>query len=205
MVCTRGQRVAAAPAALPATRRVGCRRAVTASCSEEKAVRFDWSLLADGTLVPIIVGANLALVVSIARLAHSIHLRQTSPVGNLIIGNYEDTIFVGIGNVGMGPMKIRNVKATYRNGVADAKTIYSSIFENANEIEGRIVASDERLTLLSFGFVPGSRFDDERRARIRNILKDITIELCYTDGKEKVEYTLTQDLALFGTRRRTRV
>jgi hypothetical protein len=57
---------------------------------------------------------------------------------------------------------------------------------------------------VSFGFVPGSRFDDERRARIRNILKDITIELCYTDSKERVEYTLTQDLALFGSRRQAR-
>jgi len=28
--------------------------------------------------------------------------------------------------------------------------------------------------------------------------------LCYTDGKEKVEYTLTQDLSLFGNRRQAR-
>ncbi len=119
----------------------------------------------------------------------------------MIIGNYEDLIFVGVGNAGMAPMRIRKLKATYMNGVADAKTIYSSIFKNADEIEGRIVASEERLTILSFGFVPGSRYDDERRARIRRILKDITIELCYTDGKEKVEYTLTQDLSLFGGRR----
>lgn len=164
-------------------------------------MRFDWSLLADGTLIPIIVGANLAIIVYVARLAHSIHQRQTSPIGNLIIGNYEDLIFVGIGNSGMAPMRIRNLRATYKDGVADAKTIYSSIFENADEVEGRIVASAERLTLLSFGFIPGSRFDDERRATIRNILKDITIELCYTDGQEKVEYTLTQDLSMFGGRR----
>ena len=164
----------------------------------------DWSLLADGTLIPIIIGANLAIIVYAARVAHSIHQRRTLPIGNLIIGNYEDIVFVGIGNAGMGPMKIRNLKATYKDGVADAKIIYSSIFKNADAIEGRIVAAEERLTILSFGFIPGSRYDDEKRTRIRRILKDITIELCYTDSKEKVEYTLTQDLSLFGRRRPAR-
>jgi len=164
----------------------------------------DWTLLADGTLVPIIIGANLALIVYIARLGHSIQQRQTTPIGTLVLGNYEDTIFVGIGNTGMGPMKIRNLKATSRDGSAHAEGTISSFLKSASEIEGRMVDSAERLTLLSFGFVPGSRFDDERRARIRGILKDITVELCYTDGKEKVEYTLTQDLSLFGNRRQAR-
>jgi hypothetical protein len=164
----------------------------------------DWTLLADGTLVPIIIGANLALIVYIARLGHSIHQRQTTPIGTLVLGNYEDMIFVCIGNAGMGPMKIRNLKATARDGYADVEGTISSFLKSAGEIEGRTVASEERLTLLSFGFVPGSRFDDERRARIRDVLKDITIELCYTDGKEKVEYILTQDLSLFGNRRQAR-
>jgi len=164
----------------------------------------DWTLLADGTLVPIIIGANLALIVSIARVAHSIQQRQTTPIGTLVLGNYEDLIFVGIGNAGIGPMKIRNLKATSRDSSADAEGTISLFLKSAREMEGRLVASSERLTLLSFGFVPGSKFDDERRARIRGILKDITIELCYTDGKEKVEYTLTQDLSLFGNRRQAR-
>lgn len=164
-------------------------------------MRLDWSLLADGTLIPIIIGANLAIIVYVARLAHSIHQRQTLPIGNLIIGNYEDLIFVGIGNTGMGLMKIRNLKARSKDNGAHSEETIKSFFAKAGEMEGRIVASAERLTLLSFGFIPGSRFDDERRATIRNILKDITIELCYTDGMEKAEYTLTQDLSLFGGRR----
>jgi hypothetical protein len=170
-------------------------------CGAELNAPVDWTLLADGTLIPIIIGANLALIVYAARMAHSIHQRRILPIGNLIIGNYEDMIFVGIGNEGMGPLKIRNLKATSRAFAADAQATISSFLKSASEIQGRIVASSERLTLLSFGFVPGSRFDDERRARIRSALKDITIELCYTDGKEKVEYTLTQDLSLFGSRR----
>lgn len=161
----------------------------------------DWSLLADGTLIPIIVGANLALIVYVARLAHSIHQKQTSPIGSMIVGNYEDMIFVAIGNMGMGPMKIRNLKARSKDTAAHSEAAIKSFFSNTDELQGRTVASAERLTLLSFGFVPGSRFDDERRATIRNSLKDITIELCYTDSKEKVEYTLTQDLSLFGSRR----
>jgi hypothetical protein len=164
----------------------------------------DWTLLADGTLIPIIIGANLALIVYVARLAHSIHQRQTTPIGNLILGNYDDMIFVGISNAGMGPMKIRNLKATSTDGSADAEGTLGSFLKSAREIKGRTIDSSERLTLVSFGFVPGSRFDDERRARIREILKDITIELCYTDGKEEVEYTFTQDLSLFGRRRRAR-
>ena len=175
-----------------------------ARCGAEVNTPVDWTLLADGTLIPIIVGANLALIVSIARLGHSIQQRQITPIGTLVLGNYEDMIFVGICNAGMGPMKIRNLKATSRDGSTDAERTISSFRKSANEIEGRMVASAERLTLLSFGFVPGSRFDDERRARIKAILKDITIELCYTDGKEKVEYTLTQDLSLFRNRRRAR-
>src|SRR5208337_111831 len=127
-----------------------------------------------------------------------------TPIGTLVLGNYEDLIFVGIGNAGIGPMKIRNLKATSRDSSADAEGTISLFLKSAREMEGRLVASSERLTLLSFGFVPGSKFDDERRARIRGILKDITIELCYTDGKEKVEYTLTQDLSLFGNRRQAR-
>jgi hypothetical protein len=164
----------------------------------------DWTLLADGTLIPIIIGANLALIVYVARLALTVNQRQTTPIGTLVLGNYEDTIFVGIGNAGMGPMKIRNLKATSRDGSTDAEGTISSFLKSADDIEGRVVASAGRLTLLSFGFIPGSRFDDERRARIREILKDITIELCYTDGNEKVEYTLTQDLSLFGKRRQAR-
>ncbi len=164
----------------------------------------DWTLLADGTLVPIIIGTNLALIVYIARLGQSIHQRQSTPIGNLVLGNYEDTIFVGIGNAGMGPMKIRDLKATSAGYSADAEGILSSLLKSATEIEGRIIASSERLALVSFGFVPGSKFDDERRVRIREVLKDITIELCYTDGKEKIEYTLTQDLSLFASKRRTR-
>ena len=165
----------------------------------------DWTLLADGTLIPIIIGANLALIVYVARVAHSIQQRQTTPIGTLVLGNYEDLIFVGVSNAGMGPMKIRNLKATSRDGSADAAGTISSFLKTGSEIEGRIVAAAERLTLLSFGFIPGSPFDDERRARIRGILKDITIELCYTDYREKVEYTLTQDLSLFGSRRRARL
>ena len=179
------------------------KRKLCAWCGVE-LTPVDWTLLADGTLVPIIIGANLALVVHVARLAHSIHRRQTTPVGTLILGNYDDMIFVGIGNAGIGPMKIRNLKATSRDGTADAEGTIRSFLQSASEIEGRTVNSFERLTLLSFGFVPGSRFDDARRARIREILKDITIELCYTDSREKVEYTLTQDLSLFGKRRPAR-
>jgi len=164
----------------------------------------DWTLLADGTLVPIIIGANLALIVYIARLCHSLQQKQTNPIGTLVLGNYEDVIFVGIGNAGMGPMRIRRLQATSRDGSADAEATISSFLKSAGEMEGRIVASAERLTLLSFSFIPGSKFDEERRARIRSILKDITIELCYTDGKEKVEYMLTQDLSLFGNRRQAR-
>jgi hypothetical protein len=171
------------------------------SCDASMNTPVDWSLFADGTLVPIIVGANLAIIVYVARLAHSIHQRRTLPIGNLIIGNYDDLIFVGIGNTGMGLMKIRNLKAKSKDRAAHSEATIESYFGKAEKMEGRIVASAERLTLLSFGFIPGSRFDDERRAAIRNILKDITIELCYTDGKEKVEYTLTQDLSLFGNRR----
>ena len=176
-----------------------------ARCSAEVNTPVDWTLLADGTLIPIIIGANLALILYIARLGHSIQQRQATPIGTLVLGNYEDMIFVGISNAGMGPMKIRNLKATSRDGSADADGTISSFLESAGEIEGRIVASAERLTLLSFGFIPGSRFDDERRARIRTVLKDITIELCYTDREEKVEYTLTQDLSLFGSRRPARI
>lgn len=192
---------------LPADRIVSGGRARASgsdSCGAALNTPVDWSVLADGTLIPIIIGANLALIVYAARLAHAIHQRQTSPIGNLIVGNYEDLIFVGIGNAGMGLMKIRNLKASSKDGTADAEATISSFLKSADQIEGRIIASAERLTLVSFGFVPGSRFDDERRARIRNILKDITIELCYTDSKEKVEYTLTQDLALFGSRRQAR-
>jgi len=161
--------------------------------------------------VPIVIGANLALIVYVARLAHTIHQRQVTPIGTLVLGNYEDMIFVGIHNAGMGSMKIRNLKAisangwASANGSADAGGTIGSLLKSASEIEGRLVASSERLTLVSFGFVPGSRFDDERRARIREILKDISIELCYTDVNEKVEYTLTQDLSLFGRRRQARV
>lgn len=176
-----------------------------ARCGAKLNTPVDWTLLADGALVPIIIGANLALIVYIARLGHSIHQRQTTPIGTLVLGNYEDMIFVGIGNAGMGPMKIRNLTATSRDGSPDAEGTISSFLKSAGEIEGRLVASAERVTVLSFGFIPGSRFDDERRARIRAILKDITIELCYTDGKEKVEYTLTQDLSLFGSRRQARI
>jgi hypothetical protein len=164
----------------------------------------DWTLFADGTLVPIIVGANLAIVVYVAHLAYSIHQSRGMPIGNVIIGNYQDTIFVNIRNSGMGVMKIANLKIMANGYLTPSETTIEAFVEKAEEMAGRMLSPSEELTLLSFGFIPGSRFDDERRTRISNVLKGMTILMCYTDSEEQVEYTLTQDLSLFGRRRHAR-
>jgi hypothetical protein len=159
---------------------------------------FDWTLFADGTLVPIVIGANLAIVVYVARLAYTIHQQRTVPIGNVIVGNYQDAIFVAIRNAGMGEMKIRNLKILAKSYGEPWEAAIKTFVEHAEKIEGRILSPSEKLDLLSVRFIPGSRFDDERRTRIRKVLRDMTIVMCYTDSKEQVEYTLTQDLSWFG-------
>ena len=165
---------------------------------------FDWTLFADGTLVPIVIGANLAIVVYVARLAYTIHQSREMPIGNVIIGNYQDAIFVAIRNAGMGEMKIRNLKILATSYGEPWEAPIKTFVEDLEKTEGRILSPSEKLDLLSIGFIPGSRFDDEKRTSIRNALKGMTILMCYTDSKEQVEYTLTQDLSLFGRGRSAR-
>lgn len=147
----------------------------------------DWGDFGD--YVGGVSGPIIALLgVLIAVRLNSIQVRLAKPYGDIVIGNYEDCLYVDLRNKGVGTMIIKKVVAKPQQGLIktnliDLMPILSSGKKWTNfvhEIEGKALSPGEKLNFLKieFGETPS---DAGIRENIREALSKIEISVEYID------------------------
>ena len=136
------------------------------------------------------------------------NLKSVRPIGRITVGDYENDIYVSILNNGIGPLiiksfKAKNSKISSTTGLIDI--VPTDINNNviwtdfASNFDNRAIKAGERLYLLRLTFEEKADQQQENiKTRLRNFLKDLTVELQYTDIYEKRTYTIERKLDWFG-------
>ncbi|MBG6158268.1 hypothetical protein IWQ52_004255 [Labrenzia sp. EL_159] len=111
------------------------------------------------------------------------------PFANIFFGDYEDNVFVGIENVGLGPMIIKDIKYSDKDGNSHDALIelmptlspgytWNTYVSDTND---RALAPNTRLKLIQLS---GSDIDplfSRDRDKVRKELDKLILELTYTD------------------------
>jgi hypothetical protein len=136
------------------------------------------------------------------------NLKSVKPIGRITAGDYENDIYVSILNNGIGPLIIKdflakNNRISSKTGLIDIvpTDINNSVIwtDFASNFETRAIKAGERLYLLRLTFEEQADQNQETiKTKLRNFLKDLTIELQYTDIYEKRTYKIVRELDWFG-------
>jgi len=162
--------------------------------------------------------ALIALLVSIASVyfvykaldQQKIHNQNSvKPISFIAAGNYENCLYVSIENNGTGPLIIKEL--TVKNKTRTTSNVIDIIPDDLSKsivfskyttnLSNRAILAGTELFLLEY------RIDKElineepyksHRTALRNALKNITIELTYTDIYGKVELKEERKMDWFG-------
>jgi hypothetical protein len=162
--------------------------------------------------------ALCALFVSITSVFFSVqalniqrehNYKTVKPIGIIVVADYENKIFIRIDNCGVGPLLIK--KITVKNKTISATTVIDLIPERLNEriiwadfaaaLEGKAISVGENLHLILWEADIESYEQQkiiEDRRDIRNVLKDISVILEYTDIYEKNTFKVERSMEWFG-------
>ncbi|QNU66015.1 hypothetical protein EHE19_014140 [Ruminiclostridium herbifermentans] len=167
------------------------------------------------------IGTMLAAITSIFAIVVSIityesqrrfNVNSVKPILNIVFGDYETHIFIRVHNNGLGPAIIKNlqcenIKNEKANSVIELipqeiiiKTQMGSKIVNLHSfndfvesIEGRVIAPDNEITLVSY--TPTDALDIQG---IRQILKDLVIRVDYADIYDNKQSSCIRDCKWFG-------
>lgn len=167
------------------------------------------------------IGTMLAAITSIFAIVISIityvsqrkfNINSVKPILNIVLGDYENYIYIKVQNNGMGPAKIKNFECeNYKNEKADSvielipkeiiintqmrsKTVKLHSFNDFVEsIEGKVIAPDKEIILVSYS--PTDALD---RQGIRKVLKDLVIRIDYADIYDNKQNLCIRDCNWFG-------
>ncbi|OGC02496.1 hypothetical protein A2V82_02035, partial [candidate division KSB1 bacterium RBG_16_48_16] len=125
--------------------------------------------------------------------------------GNIIVADYENRMSVDIQNAGLGPLIIKKFVALDKNdnelnslieAFKDSKIKeWTSFIE---QIKDRIIPPSKKLNLIEMHYDVNNNTDIENREIIRNVLKEITIKVYYTDVYGEKENFVQRKLDFFG-------
>ena len=154
--------------------------------------------------------AFLALIVSIVSIvftAIQVNIQKThyknlvKPISKIGLGDYENHIFLKISNNGLGPLIVK--KITVKNKYLTTESSFIDIlpkefaksthWENyTTKYEGRVLRQGQYLELISWKQSIAEEYHSpkkvkEQRDALRSCLKDVSIDIKYTDiyGKEE--------------------
>ncbi len=165
----------------------------------------EWGTFGDyigGVLNPVISILTLAVTTYIAvsfneyqkqqqNEANQRQERLVRPLANILVGDYEEQIQVKIRNAGLGPLTIKEVKIfspeNTRNSFKNLIDIMPAHPENltwsdfAFKIETKVIAAGAELNLIELTGKTSNNDFEEFKTKVRFALKDIIIEVLYTD------------------------
>lgn len=167
-----------------------------------------------GVLNPIISLINLVVLTYITISINRIEDQRNQwtlqelarPVGQIICGDYEDLIEVKLKNCGLGPLLIRNIIIKKTDG-----SISNSLIDEMPEILGGLswadfvidainyaIPKDSEINLIKIKHDPNDYNFKIYKTSIRKILKEITIEVEYTDMYNRPMANAIRNLSFFG-------
>jgi hypothetical protein len=164
--------------------------------------------------------AFFALVTSIASIYFTFHslraqkehnLMSVRPIGIISAVDFDNNIYVGIKNNGIGPLIISDFKVS-KSGF-ETTHLMTILPENIQKINwtdyvsddiimiGSVIKPGEELYLIQLTFdisFPTQNANEEIKIELWNSLKDLTIEMTYTDIYEKQKFSTKRKLNWFG-------
>ena len=151
---------------------------------------------------------SIILTIQTLKTQKQHNLKSVKPIGYIISGNYENDIYIAIGNNGIGPLIIKEFKVS--NSRLSALNLIDIIPSNINDnvtwkdytsnIVGRAIKSGDRIYLLRLSFDEIEMQQDKNIAikkELREFLQDLILELTYTDIYEKETYNAIKNLGHF--------
>lgn len=162
-------------------------------------------------------GAFLVSIASLCFTSRELKLQRqhnykaVKPIGNIVVGDYENKIFIRIDNDGIGPLIIK--KLTVKNQERTKDTIIDIIpaeiskriqwSDFATSLEKKAIPAGQKLNILVWEINDtykhlGQEKIIKDRTDLRDVLKDITMTLDYTDVYEVKKYQIEQSLNWFG-------
>lgn len=160
-----------------------------------------------------ILTSIIAIIISITTYRSQVQHNKNSvkPILNIILGDYENDLYVRIDNNGVGPAIIKNVSCSNRRDEknclikliprevrvttphADAIVSLFPLTDFVEDISGRTIAPEKHIVLLEL-LEP----DSKKRIALRTVLKEITIHIEYTDIYRKETFVVERELSFFG-------
>jgi hypothetical protein len=111
------------------------------------------------------------------------------PIGHIVVGDYEDDIFVRLRNDGVGPLILENV-TVFRNG--SRKNTKTALIDFMPElpggyawttfvrgVNGRALSPDGQITLIELKGEPSYEDFDSSKVIVRRELSTLCIEISY--------------------------
>lgn len=160
----------------------------------------------------------VAIVISLAAIILTIvqiviqrehNFKSIKPIGTINVADYLHEIHVTIGNAGIGPLIIQDIKVYNKSRTANnlidvlpddlVKAIIWTDF--VAQLKGRAVQAGEDIFLVQAEFPDIDEISEdliEFRKSLRDCLKDITVEFSYIDIYEKNTYQAKRELDWFG-------
>lgn len=163
----------------------------------------DWSSFGSyvgGIIGPLLMIGNIIFL-------YYLNYQQTrdlqKPFGVIDIGDYEDKIYVRLKNIGAGPLIIENVRVVYKGEEKDnlidfmpdlPKGVYWNDF--VRETKGKGVGRDSYMNLI---LIESENEDIKSKLKkeIREILKDVTVEIFYNNIFKEYEGSVSRSLKVF--------
>lgn len=138
------------------------------------------------TAILAIVASTISICIAMMNMRwQRIHYRKTlMPIGSIIMGDYEDNIFVRLRNDGAGPMILDDIEVLRRDekvgsaliDLMPSGLVWTTFVKN---ISGRAFASGKEIDLISIsGDSEDPKFLESRRS-VREALCDLSIRANY--------------------------
>jgi hypothetical protein len=131
------------------------------------------------------------------------HMRlSVRPIATVQVADYDERVAVYLANNGLGPMLIKMLRVTHKNGQKYddivshmPEVLWSNFYDN---VDGTTLENGKRLDLLVLKGDPSDLDFQESRDKVRRSLKDLTVRLEYEDLYGKSMNPVQKELSWFG-------
>ena len=144
-------------------------------------------LIATGAVFTSFVSIIIGVVALYIQRSHN--KKSVLPIGNISVADYEDCLRIRIANNGVGPLIIKscktkkdNISKPYPIDWMPSDIIWKTFSKN---LENRAILPGRYITLLEFTVNLENTDEIKKRDLIRSILKDLEIEITYSDVYER--------------------
>jgi len=139
-------------------------------------------------------------------------LKSVKPIGYISVGDYENNIYVGIDNNGIGPLLIKEFEVTNSDrSLSSKKNLFEIIPESiknsvtwrdfiGQKVADRTIKPGDRLYFLQLVFDKIEMHHENNKKikkELREFLQNLTVKVTYTDIYEKKKYIEIRELDWF--------